>query len=125
LSRTFGVSPYLTVFAALWMVALTWKVYPQFKDTLRLDGRVMALDDYIEATCGERVGPLATTCRATSLERGRRLVAAEQAKMLLLVQAPLILYVVAYLPFRLATRRRRSPEALAPAASPSHLESGT
>jgi hypothetical protein len=110
LSRTFGVSPYLTVFAALWMVALTWKVHPQFKDTLRVDGRVMALDDYIEATCGERVGPLATTCRATSLERGRQLVAAEQAKILLLVQAPLILYVI-YLPFRLATRRRRQPAA--------------
>jgi hypothetical protein len=123
LSRTFGVSPYLAVFAALWMVVLTWKVYPQFKDTVRVDGRVVTLDDYIEKTCGEKAGTEATVCRAINLERGRRLVAAEQAKMLLLVPAPLILYIVAYLPFRLATRRRRGSEALTGATGSSRIKS--
>ncbi len=84
---------------------MTWKVYPQFKDSLRVDGRVVALDDYVEDACGERVGPLATSCRATTLARGRRLVAAEQAKALLLIEAPLILYVVLYLPVRLLRGR--------------------
>jgi hypothetical protein len=110
LSRTYGISRFFLLFAAVWMAALTWKVYPQFKDTLRVDGRVVTLDDYIEAACSERVGPFATVCRATSLEHGRRLVAAEQAKMLLLVQAPLIAYVVVYLPFHWLRRRARRPE---------------
>ena len=110
MSRTFGVSRFFLLVAAVWMAALTWKVYPQFKDTLRVDGRVVTLDDYIEAACGERVGSFATVCRATSLEHGRRLVAAEQAKILLLVQAPLIVYAVVYLPFSWLTRRGKRPQ---------------
>ena len=95
------LSRYFTLFAAAWILVMAWKVYPQFKDTLRVDGRVVALDDYVEDACGERVGPLATSCRATKLESGRRMVAAEQAKALLLIEAPLILYAVLYLPIRL------------------------
>ena len=106
-SSTTPISRYLTLFAVVWIVAWTWKLYPQFKETLRVDGRVMELDDYVEDVCGERVGPLATSCRSTTLERGRRMVAAEQAKALLLVEAPLILCVVLYLPARLL--RKRSP----------------
>lgn len=95
------LSRYFTLFAAAWIVVMTWKVYPEFKDALRVDGRVVALDDYVEDACGERVGPLATSCRATKLETGRRLVTAEQAKALLLIEAPLILYAVIFLPIRL------------------------
>jgi hypothetical protein len=95
------LSRYFTLFAAAWIVAMTWKVYPQFKDTLRVDGRIVALDDYVEDACTERVGPMATVCRATKLESGRRLVAMEQAKALLMIEAPLILYAVLYLPIRL------------------------
>jgi len=95
---------YFALFAALWIVAMTWRIYPQFRDSLRVEGRVVSLDDYVEDACGERVGPLATSCRATVGERGRALVIAEQAKSLLLVEAPLILYVVIYLPYRLARR---------------------
>ena len=80
------------------------KLYPQFKDTLRVDGRVMTLDDYVEDACAERVGPLATSCRATKLETGRRLVAAEQAKALLLIEGILL---VALLAVRLARAGRR------------------
>jgi hypothetical protein len=101
LTSTTTISRYFALFAAVWIVAMTWKVYPQFKDTLRVDGRVVALDDFVEDACAERVGPLATTCRATKLESGRRMVAAEQAKALLLIEAPLILYAVLYLPIRL------------------------
>jgi hypothetical protein len=103
-----NLSRYFTLFAAAWIVVMAAKLYPQFKDTLRVDGRVMALDDYIEDTCAERVGPLATSCRATKLETGRRLVAAEQAKALLLIEAPLVLYAVLYFPIGLMRRSRDS-----------------
>jgi hypothetical protein len=104
------ISRYLTLFAVVWIVAWTWKLYPQFKDLLRVDGRLVALDDYVEDACGERVGPLATSCRATTLERGRRMVAAEQAKALLLVEAPLILCAVLYLPLRMLRQQPRTGE---------------
>ena len=100
-STTTTLSRYFALFAAAWIVVMAGKVYPQFKDTLQVDGRVVALDDYVEDACAERVGPLATSCRATKLETGRRLVAAKQAKALLLIEAPLILYAVLYLPIRL------------------------
>ena len=95
------LSRYFTLFAVAWIVVMTWKLYPEFRDRLRVDGRVVTLDDYVEDACGERVGPLATSCRATKLESGGRMVTAEQAKALLLIEAPLILYAVLYLPIRL------------------------
>jgi hypothetical protein len=101
-------SRYLVLFAALWIAVWTWKLYPQFRDTLRTDGRVVSLEEYLEESCGERVGPLATSCRATTLEQGRRLVIAEQAKSLLLMQAPMLLYGVLYLPLRLLRQRRKT-----------------
>jgi hypothetical protein len=97
---------YFALFAALWIVAMTWKLYPQFQDTLRVEGRIVTLDDYVEDACGERVGPLAASCQATTLEEATRLLASEQAKSLLLVEAPLILYVVLYLPLWLLRRLR-------------------
>jgi hypothetical protein len=95
------LSRYFTLFAAAWIVVMAWKVHPEFSDRLRVDGRVISLDDYVEDACGERVGPLATSCRATKLESGPRMVTAEQAKALLLIEAPLILYAVLHLPIRL------------------------
>jgi len=102
-----ALSRYFTVFAAAWIVALTWKVYPQFKDTLRVDGRVIALDQYVVDACSEKAGLEAAACPATKLQSGRRMVAAEQAKALLLIEAPLILYAVLYLPIRLLSGPRR------------------
>jgi len=96
-----ALTRYFVLFAVIWIVAMTWKVYPQFKDTLRIDGRIVALDDYIADACGEKAGTEATVCHATKLESGRRMVAAEQAKALLMIEAPLILFAVFYLPMRL------------------------
>jgi len=101
-----SASRYFVLFATLWIVAWTWKLAPQFRDQLRIEGRVLSLEQYVEEACGERVGPLATSCRATTLEQGRRLVVSEQAKSLLLLQAPLLLYGLIYLPLRLLFRRR-------------------
>ena len=112
-----GISRYVALFAAAVVLALTWKVYPLFKDTLRSDGRVLSLDDYVAEACGERVGPLATSCREATLEHGRRLVAGQQAKALLIVEAPLIAYLVIYLPYR-AILRRLDRDRARPAARP-------
>jgi len=95
------LSRYFTLFAAAWIVVMAWKVHLEFSDRLRVDGRVISLDDYVEDACGERVGPSATSCRATKLESGPRMVTTEQAKALLLIEAPIILYAVLYLPIRL------------------------
>ena len=103
-----ALSRYLTLFAAAWIVAMTWKIYPQFRDTLRVDGRVVALDDYVEEACSEKVGLEAAACAATKLQSGRRMVVAEQAKALLLIEAPLILYAILYLPIRLLRGGNRS-----------------
>ena len=105
MSPASALSRYFTLFAAVWILVMTAKLYPQFKDTLRDDGRVVALEDYIADACGERVGPLATSCRATKLEAGRRMVAAEQAKALLLIEAPLLLFAMIFIPIRLLRDR--------------------
>jgi hypothetical protein len=102
-----ALTRYLTLFAAAWIVVMTWKVYPQFKETLRVEGRVVSLDQYVEDACGEKAGTEATVCRATKLESGRRMVAAEQAKALLTIEAPLIVYVVIVLPIRLLRGLRK------------------
>lgn len=104
-----GISRYFALFAAAVVLVTTWRVYPLFKDTVRVEGRVLSLDEYVADTCGERAGPLATSCRAATLEHGRRLVASQQAKALLLVEAPLLVYILIYLPYRMvAAGLRRS-----------------
>ena len=103
-----ALARYFTVFAAAWILAMTWKVYPQFKDSLRVDGRVVALDQYVVDACSEKAGLEAAACSATKLESGRRMVASEQAKALLLIEAPLILYAVLYLPIRVVRRTKVS-----------------
>ena len=103
-----ALSRYFTLFAAAWILAMTWKLYPQFKDTLRVDGRVVALGQYIEDACSEKVGLEAAACTATKQQSGRRMVATEQAKALLLIEAPLILYALLYLPLRLLGGRGKA-----------------
>ena len=100
------LSRYLVIVCAIWVIAMTWRIYPQFKDTLRVDGRLTSLSDYVEASCGERIGPAAASCLVEARSTGQRLVANEQARSLLLIEAPLLVYLVLYLPLRLAFRRR-------------------
>lgn len=78
------------LFAAIWVGVLTWQIFPRFPDALQVEGRIVTLDDYLENTCAERVGPLAASCRTETLETGSRLVAQRQSKAILLIEAPLI-----------------------------------
>jgi hypothetical protein len=100
------LSRYLIVLAALWVAAMTWRIYPQFGDALRVDGRLIGFADYVEESCGQRIGPAAASCLAEARATGRRLVASEQGKSVLLIEAPLLFYLLIYLPLGWAIRRR-------------------
>ena len=102
-----------TALCLVWVVAMAWHLYPGFKDTLRIDGRLVSFDDYVEESCGQRVGPTAAVCIQEARETGRRLLAREQGKSVLLIDALPFGYLVVYLPLSGALRRlRRRPEGL-------------
>lgn len=84
---------YFVMLSLVWMMALTWRVYPQFPDTLRVDGRQMTLGAYIEESCGQRIGPAAASCLSEARDTGQLLVAREQGKFILIILAPLLIYL--------------------------------
>lgn len=92
-----------------WMAVMTWRIYPQFKDTVRVDGRLTTVDDYVGDACGERVGPGAETCLAEAHETAQRLLRREQGKSVLLIEAPLLAYLLVYWPLALWRSRRQKP----------------
>jgi hypothetical protein len=95
------------VLAVLWMLAMTWRIYPQFAGTIRVDGRLTTVASYLSDRCGERIGPAAATCLAEGDEEAQLLLRQEQAKSVLFIIAPLLLYVLAWLPLRLLRERLR------------------
>jgi hypothetical protein len=97
---------YVALVSLTWVVVMGVRLYPHFGDALRLDGRAMSFEEYVEESCGQRIGPAAASCLAEARDTGRRLVAQQQAKSLLLVQAPLWLLIAIYLPGRGVLRRR-------------------
>src|SRR5579864_4151443 len=97
-SAAVPLSRYFVITAVVWIVVMTYRLCPQYKDALRIDGRVMTLAEYVDETCGQRIGPAATSCLAEAQDRGRRMVAREQGKSMLLVEAPLLGYALIYLP---------------------------
>jgi hypothetical protein len=112
---------YILVLSLIWVVAMTWRLYPHFKDALRIDGRLVAFDDYVEESCGQRVGPAAASCLQEAYDTGRRLLAREQANSVLWIEAPLFGYLLIYLPAGAAIRRfarpaRRLPDEVKAAA---------
>ena len=114
MSPTPSLWSYLFVLVVAWVAVMTWRLYPQFKDAVRVDGRLTTVADYIDDTCGERVGPAAETCLAEARETAQRLLRREQGKSVLLIDAPLFLYLIAYVP--VALRRRGENSALEPSA---------
>jgi|SRR6516164_1423798 hypothetical protein len=96
---------YIALLSLAWIVVMGARLYPHFGDALRLDGRIMSFDEYVEESCRQRIGPAADSCLAEARETGRRLVAQQQAKSLLVVEAPLWVTLLVYLP-AVAARRR-------------------
>jgi|HubBroStandDraft_1064217.scaffolds.fasta_scaffold14638_3 hypothetical protein len=114
-TTTLRLPHYLLLVIAAWMVAMTWRVYPQFKDMLKVEDRLVTLDDYVEESCGQRIGPAAASCVEEARRTGRRLVARQQGRSLLFVVAPFLAYLAIHLPAQsMAARRARSHR---PAAS--------
>lgn len=95
--------PYAALLLALWMAAMTARLYPQFKDALRVDDRLVTVSEYIEESCNERLGPAAGTCLAEAAGEAHILLRREQAKSILLILAPAVLYLI-YLPLAAAAR---------------------
>jgi len=95
------------VLVVLWMGATTWRIYPQFGDTIRVEGRLTTVSDYIGEMCGQRVGPAAVTCLDEAGEAAQLRLRAEQGKSLLLILAPLLFYVGLWWPARLVQERIR------------------
>ena len=87
------LSRYVLLFTVLWLIVLSWRIYPQFKDAVRVDGRLTTVEDYVESTCGERLGPGAATCLAEAREEARHLLRREQGKSILLIEAPIFGYL--------------------------------
>jgi len=110
------LSRYFLLLATVWVVAMTWRIYPQFGDGLRIDGRVTSVEAYVEDSCAQRVGPAAQTCLAEAAGEAQILLRREQGKSILLIAAPILLYLLAYVPKGIAGavrgRRQNFPGAL-------------
>ncbi len=86
---------------------MTARLYPQFKDAIRVDGRVTTVADYLADVCGERVGPPAVTCLAERGAQAQRLLRREQGKSIFAIMAPLLGYLLIYVPVRRVWRAAR------------------
>lgn len=109
LSATPRFSSYFVLLVIAWMAIMTWRIFPQFKDAVRVDGRLTTVADYIDDTCGERVGPAAETCLVQAHETARQLLRHEQGKSVLLIEAPLFAYLLVYVPLTLWRGRQHRP----------------
>lgn len=105
------LSRYFVMLSMVWMMALTWRIYPQFPDTLRVEGRLMTLAEYVEESCGQRIGPAAASCLSEARDAGQLLVAREQGKFVLIILAPLLIYLPAFFAMAVFGRRRSRPAA--------------
>lgn len=99
------IARYFALLGVMWMAVMTWRIYPQFKDAVRVDDRVTTVGDYVDATCGERLGPGAETCLAEAREEAQRLLRREQGRSILLIEAPILLFLIIYVPVLLWQRR--------------------
>src|SRR5258708_32147274 len=97
-SSVFRLSRYFVVLSAVWVLAMAWRLYPQFKDTLRDDGRLVTLEAYIDDSCGQRTVPGVASCLHEARATGGRLVPREQGKSVLRIEATLLPALLLYAP---------------------------
>jgi len=119
------LSRYMVVLCAIWVIAMAWRLYPQFKDTPGIDGRVISYADYVAERCGESVRPAAATCVGEARRTGRRLVARQQAKSLLLIEAPLSAYLLIHAPLKTSSPVWRAMDQCADAAQKTYRAHAT
>jgi len=126
LSSAFQVPSYFVILALVWIAGTTAHIYPQFKNAIRVDGKLTSVADYIDEVCGQRVGPAAAACLAETGKHARVLLRREQGKSILLIDAPLLGYLLVYLPLCLAysALNRRQGAVLPPKAELSGVAVG-
>ncbi|MGH7015036.1 MAG: hypothetical protein ACREEL_12930 [Stellaceae bacterium] len=100
-------SVYVVLLIAAWTAAITARLAPQFDTALRIDGRVTTVDDYIADRCGERLGPAAESCLAAAHRKAQIQLRREQARTVLMIVAPAVLYSIYLLLAGVADARRR------------------
>lgn len=105
-SRSGRASRYVVLLIGVWMAVTAARLYPQFDTAVRIDGRVTTVNDYLVDRCGARLGPAAETCLAAAERNVRIQLRREQAKSVLIVVAPAVLYL-AYLAFAAAAESHR------------------
>jgi hypothetical protein len=100
---------YVVLLILVWMAVLTVRLYPQFETAVRVGGRVTTVAKYIADRCGTRLSPAAETCLAAARRKAGIQLQREQAKSVLIVVAPGMVYLL-YLPLAraIAARQRRA-----------------
>jgi len=101
------VSPYVVLLIAAWTAIMAARLSPQFERALRIDGRITTVDDYIADRCDARLGPEAANCLATAHDKARTQLRREQARTVLIIVAPGMLYLLYLAPAALTAARRR------------------
>jgi hypothetical protein len=92
LPRSRRLSAYIVLLIAVWTLAMGARLLPQFDAVLRIDGRITMVDDYIADRCGARLGPDAVICLATAHRKAETQLRREQARSMLIIVAPAVLY---------------------------------
>jgi len=106
-ARRYGrTARYVVLLILAWMTVLTTRLYPQFETAVRVGGRATTVEDYIADQCGTRLGPAAETCLAAARHKAGIQLRREQAKSVLIVVAPAMLYLLCLPLARAAVARR-------------------
>lgn len=84
---------------------MTAQLYPQFANTIRIDGRLTSVESYLGDRCGQRVGPAAAACLAEGGKEARLLLRREQAKSVLFIVGPIFFFLFAVPPVRFVRER--------------------
>jgi hypothetical protein len=104
------ISRYVALLAAAWMIVMAGRLYPQFKDAVRVDGKVTTVDDYIARSCSKRIGADAAHCLAAARSQAQRLLRREQSHSILLIIAPVLGYLALGVPDAHRRLRRATAE---------------
>lgn len=88
------ISPYVVLLIAAWMATMAVRLIPQFDAALRIGGRITTVDDYIADRCSAKLGPEAASCLAVAHRKAQTQLRREQARTVLIILAPGVLYLL-------------------------------
>ncbi|GEM_PF-6046789 len=107
-------STYVLLLIVVWTIAMAARLYPQFGTAVRIDGHLISVEDYIAERCGARLGPDAAACLVAAHRKAQVQLHREQARSVLIIAGPAVLYflyaALAGLAAAIRRRRTRRPE---------------